>query len=243
MSVANRGGPSEYGSHKWLLKNKVIWGAFLSSEVGIGKEQLSFFIAGPSCSCAGYHRGSWQAWSKGRTRGHLKCWSPCPQTLLRKGLIFGPVPFSSFISTEEWFEPCDLFHQHSWLKLNCRVQVKKKLKPFLKAIMMNIAYQEEKHPNSGYASGRETKEVYTNSLDDEGFKDEYTLFSRSLNSSGKPETYRVNPITEHFSTSDLMEWLKIEIIIIDIMYRTQFSCSNSFHIHNLSWLLQHLSFL
>lgn len=41
--------------------------------------------------------------------------------------------------------------------------MKKELKPFLKAIMMNIAYQEEKLPNPGYASGRETKEVYTNS--------------------------------------------------------------------------------
>ena len=75
------------------------------------------------------------------------------------------MPFSSFISTEEWFELCDLFHQHSWLKLNCRVQVKKELKPFLKATMMNIAYQEgeEKLPNPGCASGRETEEVYTNS--------------------------------------------------------------------------------
>lgn len=42
-------------------------------------------------------------------------------------------------------------------------------------------------------------------VDGEGFKDEYTLFSSSLNSSGKPEMYRVNSITEHFSTRDLME--------------------------------------
>lgn len=80
-------------------------------------------------------------------------------------------------------------------------------------------------------------------MDDEGFKDEYTLFSRSLNSSGKPETYRVNSIMEHLSTSDLMKWLKIVIIIIDIIYRTQFSYSNSFHICNLRWLSQHLLFI
>lgn len=96
--------PQNYGSHKRLLKNKAIWGTFLSAEVGVGKENLCFFIAGPSCPCAGWNRGFWQAWSKGRNHGYLKCWSPCPQTLLTKGLIFGLVPFSSFISTEEWFE-------------------------------------------------------------------------------------------------------------------------------------------
>lgn len=157
--------PQNYGCRKRLLKNKAIWRAFLSAEVGVGKEHLCFFIAGPSCPCSGWNRGFWQAWSKGRNHGHLKCWSPCPQTLLTKGLIFGLVPFSSFISTEEWFELFDLFHQHSWLKLNCRVQVKKELKPFLKAIMMNIACQEgeEKLPNPGCASERETKEAYINS--------------------------------------------------------------------------------
>lgn len=96
--------PQNYGSHKRLLKNKAIWGTFLSAEVGVGKENLCFFIAGPSCPCAVWNRGFWQAWSKGRNHGYLKCWSPCPQTLLTKGLIFGLVPFSSFISTEEWFE-------------------------------------------------------------------------------------------------------------------------------------------
>lgn len=55
-----------------------------------------------------------------------------------------------------------------------------------------------------HLEGKQKKFTQT-PVDDEGFKDEYTLFSRSLNSSGKPEMYRVNPITEHFSTSDLME--------------------------------------
>lgn len=86
----------------------------------------------------------WWAWSKGRTSGHLKCWSLCPQTPLRKGLIFGLVPFCSFISTEEWLELCNLLHQHSWLKLNCSVQVKNELKPFLKATLMSIPCQEGK---------------------------------------------------------------------------------------------------
>lgn len=124
---------------------EAIWGAFFSAEVGVRKGRLCFSVAGPSCPCQGWSRGLWRAWSKGRTSGHLKCWSPCPQTLLRKGLMLGLVPFSSFISTEEWLELCDLFHQHSWLKLNCRVQVKNELKPFLEAhsaILTSIPYQE-----------------------------------------------------------------------------------------------------
>lgn len=40
-----------------------------------------------------------------------------------------------------------------------------------------------------------------------------------------------------------MKWLKIVIIIIDIIYRTQFSYSNSFRIRNLRWLSQHLFFI
>lgn len=102
--------------------------------------------------CESLRRGMWRDWRKGRTSGHLTCWSPCPQTLLTKGPIFGLLPFSSFISTEEWLELSDLFHQHLRLKLNCRVLVKNELKPFLKshsAILMSIFYQEgrrEKFP-------------------------------------------------------------------------------------------------
>ena len=132
-SLANRGGP--YGCR----------GLCLVAELGVRKGQLGFPAAGPSCSREGWRRGLGRAWSKGKTSGHLQCRSPCPQTPLRKGSIFGFLPFSSFISTEEWLELCDLFHQHLRLKLNCGVLEKNELKPFLKArsaILMRIFYQE-----------------------------------------------------------------------------------------------------
>lgn len=103
--------------------------------------------ARPTCSCEGLTQWLGRAWSKRKTSGHLKCRSPCHQTLLRKGLIAGLVPFSSFTSTEEWLELCDLFHQHLRLKSHCRVLVRNELKPFLKthsAILMSISDQEGK---------------------------------------------------------------------------------------------------
>lgn len=116
-----------------------------------------------ACLQQGLTRWLGRAWSKRRTSGHSKHRSPCLQTLCRKGLILGIVPFSSFASTEEGLELCDLFHQHLRLKSHCRVLVRTNSSPFSRATQLSwwvsLTRKGRRGKSSwrGCASGREMR--------------------------------------------------------------------------------------
>lgn len=93
----------------------------------------------------GGEKGTGKDLEQGNDSGTWSAQVHVPRHYLERALVLAVCPsFSSFISTEEWLELHDLFHQHLSLKLNCRVLVKNKLKPFRKthsAVLMSIFSQ------------------------------------------------------------------------------------------------------